>query len=170
MGNFVDIYIRLIIAVLSFVAPLIAYLLSVFSDGIAVVKQKAEVERAQIHSIIISTATKKTMDSQLIKKSLRAFEKTDNKTSKNLNLLNPQRQIKRIFGTLLVSLFFVMIAALCNDKSLFTFNKIVSVSLIAASVLTFATGLMILKQITWATIRTKQDMAGEKSKVVIKNQ
>ncbi len=52
MINCLDIYVKLIIAIISFVAPLIVYMLSVFSEGRAKIDKRRIEEESQITNLL----------------------------------------------------------------------------------------------------------------------
>ena len=155
MAEAIDIYIKLLIAILSFIAPLIVFMLSISNDGMAEVRQRAIEEqkvwdeiRAReglIQSVkeLVSTAQASAAKSLKIK----------------INLLNPKRQIIRIF-LLLAGAIFAIVGEKVNK--LFAANghcDWLTRILAVLSILCFIYGIWVLQQVTWAVINTKQELA-----------
>lgn len=158
-----DIYIKLVIAVISFIAPLTVSMLSVFSDGIAMVKGKAEEKKTRLRQLMKAMAEAEDLDVDMLSSNTRDLENDKKRTATVINLLNPQRQIVRIFGTLLLSLGLIMVSMLCKDENLTLYNESLCKYLITGSVATFLAALLVLKQVAWTVIQTKQDIAEQKS-------
>ena len=164
MTGFIDIYAKLIIAVVSFIAPLMVYLLSVYSDGIVIVRENAAEELKTIKKILAAQiAESEQFNSQQIKDSTDALKKAEKQSRRRTNLLNPKRQIYRVFITLFTALLFVMFYMLSKDPFICPYNHYISVLLISVSFLCFMYGMYILRQIAWTSIETKEDI-GRKAK------
>lgn len=164
MEGFVDLYARLIISVLSFMAPLIVYLLSVFSDGVAIIKRRSKEETNQIGELLLSQINVNFPDGfdlKVVDQSNKALKRTKKMNAVRLNLLDPKRQIYRIFSTLFMSLFCIMLYKTCDP---FTW---MGYTLVASSLICFVVGLLILKQVTWAVINIKEIISQDKSAVTV---
>ncbi|MGY3212496.1 hypothetical protein [Mucilaginibacter sp. HD30] len=116
MAGFLDIYIKLIIAVLSFIAPITIYLLSV--EGLDLTRKITGEQERQI--ALLKKITPPTHNAK-VKKTMRIGDKgMDKMVKKNkrlTNLLNPERQMYRIFVTLTGALAFQMFYYLSADKT-----------------------------------------------------
>lgn len=178
MKEAIDIYVKLLVAIISFIAPLIIHLLSVFSDGIAVVRRKFEEEERQMSKLIKEELKADDADiKNLVSTNSAAFKDKQEKNKCQLQLLEPKRQIKRIFPTLFLSLLFMMIFSLVNahKESLLENNldlgdtNLHLIILFSASLICSFLGVLFLKQVAWAVIEVKQEIADDKEKRTPKN-
>ena len=135
MHDFLDIYTKFIIAIISFIAPVIVYLLSVFSDGIAVITRRSKEEENQIGTLLRKKMVDEAanIDVKLIDTSNTALKESKAKNNRRIKLLDPQRQIHRIFCTLFVALFFIMLDMVVRDPQFGIYNHKLSVFLILLS-------------------------------------
>lgn len=130
MVTVVDIYIKLIIAVLGFVAPTVTLLFPVFFKGITIIKDKLVIQENQFEELIKREL--ETIDSSLAKvetlgvdaaKIKEDFKRdrinkqhqATNKLRRNLYYFELKEQIKWIFVPLFLSLVYVMIYAIIKD-------------------------------------------------------
>jgi cation transport ATPase len=134
----------------------------VFSDGVALVRDKAETVEEQIGKLLSAQMNQAIKNRNLegiindSNKQLKANKKRQKKVS---NLLNPKRQIYRIFLTLFSALLFVMLDKLVKDKDLGFYSHTLSMALLFSSFTMFIIGVLILRQVAWMTINTKHDVA-----------
>lgn len=171
MEGFLDIYTKLIIGIISFIAPMTVYLLSIFSKGIAIIKAKGEIEQKQIRELIRDNLTVGNVNSKTISKSNKALKKAENRSDRRVRLLTPTRQIFRIFSSLFFSLLFVMIYKVVKDRETFKmYDHTTCVMLLISSLALFIVGILILRQVVWAAIRTKIMLEQEESAVSIQPQ
>lgn len=167
MQEALDIYIKLLIAIISFIAPLLINLLSIFSDGIAVKKRKFneyEVQTTKLLKDEINSGTSNV--TALISESSKAFEQRKTESNKQLNLLDPKKQIIRIFPTFFYSLVLVIINRVLADKwfdCLLNIKEpyyhIVLAIFLVASMYFAVRGVLILKSVVWAIVDVKQEIA-----------
>ena len=159
MIGLLDIYAKLVIAVVSFIAPLIVYLLSVSSDGIAIVREQATEQSNQLQQLLkIQISESKQFSSTMMKVSTQMLKELEKSTSRKSNLLNPKRQIIRIFSTLLGSLLFLMLYQLLKDPYFELYSHNMEIGILIASFICFALGVIVLKQVAWNSIETKKDI------------
>lgn len=168
----IDIYIKLLVALISFIAPLIIHLLSVFSDGIAVVRRKYEEEQNQITKLIKEDINQEGANvGEVVDKNNNLLKQKREENTRKLNLLEPKRQIKRIFPALFFSLFIMAIYTLVYEhytiNGVFQGHKIsililwgLFLSSLALSIL----GVYFLQNVTWAVIEVKQEIADDNEK------
>lgn len=93
MKELIDLYSKLVIGTFSFIGPFFTLFISLFYKASEKSKQK---HREQLRILITIADHNKS-----IKKLIGVNEK-------EIRLLNPKRQVKRLFGSLLVSIFFYM--------------------------------------------------------------
>lgn len=167
-----DIYIKLLIAIISFIAPLLINLLSVFSDGIAIKKKRFEEFENQTTILVKDAINQEGANvTKLIADNSSSFESRKKENIIQLELLDPKRQIKRIFPTFFYSLALIIINRLFEDSvfvGAFGTKQnaqefIINISFIAS--IGFAIyGVVILYNVVWAIINVKQEIAEEKEK------
>jgi heme/copper-type cytochrome/quinol oxidase subunit 3 len=172
LHDFVITYANLVIAMITFVAPIMLFLLSIFSHGIVVVKKKADEEKRQIQTLLTFQLTQQgsTDVNTVVGKSYKSLRDNEEIINKKLNLLNPKRQIVRTFSFLFSSLTLIMGDMLLKDKAWKVYSHWGSVSLILGSFLSLAYALYILHQVGWEIIDTKRILAEEATAVEIKNE
>jgi len=161
LDGFLDIYSRLVIAILSFTAPLITYLLSVFGIAIEQTKKKAKEKERTVAEIL-----RRQMNEMKADNNVADFIATSNKRLKTekrndkrkINLLNPKRQILRIFIPLILSIISLMFYKLIKDPRLAIYSHKLAVGLILFSVICFVVSLYVQKQVAWAVIEAKTEM------------
>jgi len=166
MHDFLDIYTKLIIAIASFIAPVIFYLLSVNTDGIGIVREKAIEESNQLNEIINNQENQKNKNKEtgyvfdnIIKESNKALKKVNNRIKRKSNLLTPKRQIYRIFSSLFCAILFLMCRMLAKESIIFPNNHTLCVTFLILSFASTITSILILRQITWVVIETKEEVA-----------
>ena len=160
MEGFLDIYSRLIIAFISFTAPLITFLLSVTSNDILKFKQKSLEKKRQILKVLEMPNTLYNNDNAALKlynENIKKLMADDTLLTKKLNLLNPKRQILRLFISLLFSLGFLMIYKIVKDKSFCIYSHWLAVTLLVMSLVCLIFSLFVFQQVAWATIDAKTD-------------
>lgn len=163
METALDIYTKLLLAFISFTAPVIVFLLSVFSDGIGIIKKNIAEKEKQFGKLITGMGQSSLNEVEENVKKLRKEEKANKRT---LNLLNPKRQIIRIFLMLTASLLFLVAYGIIKDHSLGLYNHTVAVLLLLSSLATLSIALIFLKCVAWEAIDTKHRIAAEKPKSV----
>ena len=113
MKDVIDIYTKILIAILGFVAPSMTLLLGVFAEGVIRQRQRNEEKIKQLEDLILQEPQQIKGKSQdkidYIKGSIKQHEEQKEKAQKDINLLSPKRQVIRVFGTLTLS---IILAAL----------------------------------------------------------
>ncbi len=164
MHEFIDTYVKLLIAMISFVIPLMVLLLSVFSKGSGVIKKKYEQEQEQLEAIIASQLANIVDYSTIgktIKKSSRSLTWCKIKNQYKLKLLNPIRQLCRIVISLFLALVLIMFDMIIKDKYFHLYSHWSSVTLIIGSITCLIYGIICLLQVGWISIHTKTIMESE---------
>lgn len=133
-------------------------LLSVFNHGTIIVKKKFDEEQKQI-GIILQDQLKRESQSaglaKFIENSSKALNESEKLIEVKLQLLNPKRQIIRMFIILFTALIFAMGNMLVRDTSLGWYNHILSLSLLGASGLVLLYAMYVLYQVGCVIIDTK---------------
>lgn len=166
MNSFLDIYVKLVIAVISFIAPIIVYMLSVFGDGIAIISRKAKEEEYQITNLLrVQADSQGQLDAKIIKRSSKLLQDSEKENKRRLNLLTPHRQIVRVFCPLILALVLIMFDMVVKDPYFNMYNHTFSVGLIGLSFISFGIGILWLKQVAWTIIDTKRVISEDKAAV-----
>lgn len=142
-------------------APLIVYLLSIYSDGIAIARQNATERINTLGDLLKGQINEEGQSpdvSKIIESSNEKLRDAKKESKRKLNLLNPKRQIYRIFSPLTLALFFIMLDKLFKDENVGCSNNILSVTLLFLSATCFIIGIFILKQVAWVVIDTKEEI------------
>src|SRR5207249_10627759 len=109
--------------IISFIAPMIVYLLSMFSKGIDIIRRRDEIERSQIGDLLRANIPPGVLvDATVVADSNDALQEIERRNSRRINLLTPTRQIVRIFSPLFFSLLCIMIYKLVKDHDLGLYN------------------------------------------------
>ena len=168
MKEAIGVYSMLVIAVISFIAPLIAYLLSMASEGMAIIRRDNEIREKEIQDLITKLTHVGTFDKENLNKELRRLNRTERDGAFRIRLLTPHRQIYRVFSSLFGALLFIMVDDLIKDHHFCSlYNHVLSIILISLSIICFIVGMLILRQVAWAVIRVKQMLAENKSAITL---
>lgn len=132
MTTVVDIYIKLIIAVLGFVAPTVTLLFPVFFKGITIIKEKLLVQENQFEELIqtelatidtslasvetLGLLDAKTIREKFKKDRIKRQHQATNDLSRSLYYFELKEQIKWIFVPLFLALVYVMLYAVVKEN------------------------------------------------------
>ncbi|WP_286706409.1 hypothetical protein [Flavobacterium sp. 38-13] len=169
MENIIEIYTKLIIAIISFIAPLIIHLLSMFSEASSHIKRKADIELQQINELVKSQVQAEGAEIQKLMKESEVLYKNRAKTLKRQeNILSPKRQISRIFPILFSSLIFVALYIAAEEYCWggADYNLLIEMSLFITSLVLSTIGVVCLKIIAWTVIEIKEQLAIEKERPI----
>ena len=184
----VDVYTKLIIAVLGFIAPTVTLLLPLLGRRIEILKRQLVIQEMQMQIIQqnaqsqyeqqFSSITDEGLKTQLQKTAekyakgkTKEFDKAVRKLKRQITFLDLKTLIQKIFGALIVSLFFVMAYHLVkvNLYNCFGLEKCyhlpLSLFLLFVSGLFFAYSLIIL----WEIVCIIVDDSGDKSDFILNN-
>lgn len=165
MHEFIDTYVKILIALISFVAPMMVLLLSIFSEAIVIVKTKYEEEQKNIQEVIANQANTKGNYadlSKVIRKSLRRLWWCKIWNEYRLDLLKPKRQVIKIFTALAASIGLIMGDMIVKDRFFNWYNHRLSVWLILLSFIAFIVAIIFFMQLGWAIINAKSVLSEEK--------
>lgn len=159
----IDIYTKLVIAIISFIAPLMIHLLSMFGDALAHLKRRADIEVSQMDELVKSQVQQDGVQIQeLISRSTSLYKDREKKLKRQKNILDPKRQIKRVFPTLFLSLIFLALYSVADSKEWFKeegYNDIICIVLFSLSFICAGIGVIFLKCIAWTVIDIKELLA-----------
>lgn len=142
----------LVLTLLSFVAPVLTILLSIFSEGILKLTEQYKNEESKSESNIKEQLKKQgsaeSTDLEEIKKSVKELESIKKIAERKLSLLNPRKQIPILFILLLLS-FLGIVSFLVT----FSFYKIVELLI---SLICFGYAVSILWKLFGIIIEAKK--------------
>gem|GEM_PF-5341265 len=171
MQEALDIYIKLLVAIISFIAPLLINLLSIFSEGVAVKTKNFEEFQNNLETLLQDAAKDgKKLSGIATEQSAILKQKTEN-IQAQLDLLDPKKQIKAIFPVFFYSIIAIMInrlfadAKFCNllkwDDELL---KIIWSTSFMVSIACAISGVNTLYKVTWNVIEVKKEIAEDTAK------
>lgn len=174
MQEALDIYIKLIIAIISFIAPLLIHLLSVFSDGTAIKTRRFDEFKKKSELLMKEKINSAENDlAELVKEDTSAFEKRKDENNKQLALLDPKEQIRKIFPVFFYSLVLIIFNRLLSDSAVKDWIEswkdvatTITYQFLRGGVfiwsLYFAIkGVIVLQRVVWGIIDVKQEIAKE---------
>jgi len=173
MNEIIDIYSKIVVATFGFIGPSFTLLISIFIEAIEKARIKNDQQLSTIETLyddLYNQKEGKDMEKEmkLILKKNSSYKKEIIKES---NLLNPKRQIKRVFLPLIVSLFFISLFYL--QKTIYCPIKVNSLSkgiTLLLSLVSFSYCLFVLWQILNMVIEAKQALIKDKTDTVVKQQ
>lgn len=171
MKELIDIYAKILVATFGFIGPSFTLLISIFVESI----QKSRIiyeQQIKTFDVLTEAASIKSLnleDAKALKFSLKQTKKQKEKAQKELNLLNPKRQIRRVFLPLILSLVFIGIYYYEHTKYCDFVNPFVSnlIYWLIISAICFLYSLFVLRQILETVIEAKQNVLKEKTDVVL---
>jgi len=157
MKEFIDIFSRLIIATITFVGPIIIFLLSTFIEG---EKRRKDLSKRTQDEISKQAAQEFRNNPakfrETIDKTSEEFKRIDKATNKELSRLNPFIQFWLIYGSLAISFFFLMFDYLIRDNYLGLYNHFLSAFLLIISGLMYLLSITFIIRVFYTIIRTKK--------------
>ncbi|MEC4049574.1 hypothetical protein OX284_009055 [Flavobacterium sp. SUN046] len=173
MKEIIEIYSKIVVATFGFIGPSFTLLISIFIDAIEKARIKKEQQLETLQSLYDSLY--KSRNNTDIEKGMKKILKENAKQKTNIiketNLLNPKRQIKRVFIPLIMSLFFISLYYYARTSRCIIENidalKIIAIIL---SLCFFAYCLFALWQILNMVIDAKQAAIKDKTDKVVKQE
>lgn len=169
MKEIIDIYTKIVVATFGFIGPSFTLLISIFIEAIEMARIKHEQQLKTINSLTRENINNPDKDIEKeMKSSLKELKKEKTKTQRELNLLSPKRQIKRVFIPLVLSLIFISLFYFEQTPYCPIENKFYSkLTWLIASGFLFAYCLYVLWQILYMVIDAKQALIKEKTDVIL---
>lgn len=157
MKDIISIYSKLLISILSFIAPAMTLLINVFLEGVEKIKARNEEKIKQIEEIIKINVQNCTGDfEKTIKDSLNSLKKQKSTAEKQLRLLNPKRQVFRLFIPLIFALLLVLCYIFIKEYVKSINYPSVRIICLMLSGICFVYGLYVLYQLFCIVIETKR--------------
>ena len=113
MKDIIDLYSRIVIAILGFVAPAITLLIGVFADGIDRHRKKKVAKVKHLDSLMEESHKKikgqSTEKASHLVEAIKNHDKQKTKVQRDIKLLSPKWQVFRVFGSLLLSIGLILV-------------------------------------------------------------
>ena len=172
MKEIIDIYSKILVATFGFIGPSFTLLISIFVEAIESSRISHEKQLKTINSLTrekINDADKNIEEE--MRNSLKELKKQKKKTQTELNLLNPKRQIKRVFIPLVFSLillggYYFQQTIHCPIEN----TQLSRICWLICSGLLFIYCLFVLSQILYMVIEAKQALVKLKNDVVVEQE
>lgn len=173
MKEVIEIYSKIVVATFGFIGPSFTLLISIFIEAIEKARNKKEQQLKTLQSLYDSLYNKKgekDMEKEM-KKLLKVNAEQKKEIIKETNLLDPKRQIKRVFIPLILSLVFISVyyyarTSHCVIEDVTT-TKFIAILL---SGICFTYCLFALMQILNMVIEAKQASIKDKTDKVVKQE
>lgn len=174
MKEIIDIYSKIVVATFGFIGPSFTLLISIFIEAIEKARIKSEQQLKTLQSLYQDLNNKDGADIEKeFKKILKENTKHKRQIQNESNLLNPKRQIKRVFIPLILSLILIGLYYFINTEHC-TFNDsweyILKIISLVLSGICFLYCLFVLWQILNMVIDSKQASIKDKTDKVIKQE
>ncbi|MFZ1528154.1 MAG: hypothetical protein WAT19_05350 [Ferruginibacter sp.] len=164
MHDLIDIYLKVQVAVITMLVPLLIFYINLASNA---KKAKDEAYDRKIKEL--------QSESQLDGGDTKEFTKKVNdlhskivqlsvQRQVDLNLLNPIKQLKKIYSTLLASFGVILIDIAMRNEVLLPYNHIGSCILIAISLVLFGVSAYLIGKVALVAIKSKEDLENEINK------
>lgn len=141
MIDLVDIYAKLILAVLGFVAPLIILMISLFKDGLENFIKRKKAERDVIAKVLSSQANADETIHDLVSKSNKQLNEIKKDIDEILDIMELKKQIKWLFGYLIVAFILSMLYFLYKANIYDLYNIYLSWLIVVLSMISFSFGV-----------------------------
>jgi len=161
MNNIINLCASLVLTLLGFVLPILAILLSIFSEGTKALTLKYENEKKQSDENIDSELKKKEkgkgLDYVVLEKTLKILKRNKENAEKKLGYLKPTSLVIKIALPLVVS--FICLVSLFNTETLWTIIIVLFVSLVSFiySVYSMWKSLAVLVEVSIIVNETKRN-------------
>lgn len=151
-----DLYVKMLIGTFSFIGPSFSLLIPIYYQAILRSREKHFQVMGNLHKVFLDTRNNETSakDQQQIFKS---FQRLLHENTKELRLLNPKRQLRRLFFSLFFAIALMLfyyyqasVLSLVNDR-------LIGISTVTISVVSFCYCLMVLWQMFCTIITIKED-------------
>jgi hypothetical protein len=172
VDHFIDIYSKLVIGVISFMAPVTSYLLSTYIlDRYKILTRLTE-QRGKTDRLIENESNELRNTGmnyvEIIQnggKKLKAIETEISKKVKLLEFLNPKKRIGYLFSSLFLSIGILIFDVLIRGNLFNWYNHRFSMVLLIASCLFFLFAISSLGVISWKLIDAKEILAKDEQEI-----
>jgi hypothetical protein len=158
--EFVELYAKILIGTFSFIGPSFTLLLSIFYAALLRSKQE-HIEKLKNLSSIADSPDDRNLVDEMRRKGM-LLQDLLKQNDKELRLLNPRRQVKRLFSGLLMAIVFVFIYYWQAADSWWVKKQWLIWTTLMASLLFYSYCIAVLWQIFCTIVRAKQAGVGPK--------
>ena len=172
MKEIIDIYSKMLVATFGFIGPSFTLLISIFVEAIESARVSHEQQLKTINSLTRENINNSDKDIEKeMRSSLKELTKKKKKIQSELNLLDPKRQIKRVFIPLIFSLlllggYYFQQTSHCPIEN----THYSRVAWLIFSGLLFLYCLFVLSQIIFTVIDAKQAIVKQKNDKVVEQE
>ena len=163
LDHFLDIFSKLVIGVISFIAPITSYLLSTYLADRSQILKRLDVQKNTIDDLlkkdIESSKEKGLKGIDILKSGTKKLKELEDQIRIKVNLiqfLDPKSKIGWLFSFLIFSVLNLLIAALVRGNVFNWYNHNLSVCLISLSCLSFVISMFLIGKIAWKLIEAKE--------------
>lgn len=156
MKEVVDLYAKLLIGTFSFIGPSFSLLIPIFYQAIL---RSTEKHRQVIENLkIISQESESQVDALTgHKRNTKKLQKLIDQNNREVRLLNPRRQVRRLFFSLFLAIVFVLFYYFQNSSFWALKYQEIRIITLGVSVLSFCCCVRVLWQIFCIIIGIKQE-------------
>ena len=172
IDHFIDIYSKLLIGVISFIAPTTSYLLSTYITDRSKIYKKLQETKKGIDKVLeadVKEAAAKGIDARkLIESGNEKLKKSEEEIDKKvalLTFLEPKRRISTLFFWLFLAMGTLLADVLVRDDFWGLYNHYFSVFLLVTSCTAFVIALYQLRKIAWNLIKAKETLEEEEEEL-----
>jgi hypothetical protein len=166
MKETIDLYAKIVIATFSFIGPSFTLLIPLFYDAIQKSRSKHEAVLRNLQLITTQNLANSTNFADEISQGSKALKKLVERNKRELNLLNPKRQVRRLFSSLFISVLGVGFYYFQHSHFWLDYYWDLKIISIAVSGLSFVYCINVLWQLFCTIIRIKTEDETVKSRKV----
>ena len=152
MDGAIEIYSNLIIAILTFIAPIASFSLLQFHKWPTLIERQLKEMEEQNKKIEEMETMGTGYNQDVVKNSSKNYQFKRSHLEKTLELLTPENQVLNLFSMLTLSLLFLIIFKFIEKDEFSLAFLITKWCILLASFISFIIALNNLKKITWAMI------------------
>lgn len=158
MHDLIEIYIKLQIATITMLVPMLIFYINHASEA---KRTKDEAYDKKIRDLQkesqLDSGDPEKFKSQ-VSDLHTEIAKITNQRENDLRLLNPLRQMKRIYSTLILSFLLIILDVMVRNNVFNTYNHILSVILISLSLFMFSITVIFITRVAIVGVKSKEDI------------
>lgn len=165
MKEVIDLYAKMVIGIFAFIGPSFTLLIPLFYGPLQRAKVREERKKGVLSDLLQQAIQTGDGDgAESAKKAIKKYEQDKANTQKEINLLSPKRQVKRLFGGLGFALFFLGTLLyqyseiwISNITWSSTYKFIFKLLSLGLSMVGFGYALYVLAQLFSTIIKSKEE-------------
>lgn len=158
MQEIVEIYIKVVVATFGFIAPSMTFLLGIFAKGASRQIKRNEEKMKELESLISLPPAPDTTSNKIkhVEEQLKLMKRQLKKAEKDIRLLNPKRQINRMFIPLILCLLAASVYYGFKSPFINITNVYLKLITLTCSLTLFLYTLFVISQLFNIMIELKQ--------------